>query len=84
MNKLLIALLAAPSIALADGKAISDMLRTYAPPPQVIYVQPNVNPLPPAYLPPVQGNPNLSGDSYNQFNNNVIVPSTQGFDLYGK
>ena len=67
----------------ADAKDIRDMLNTFAPPPQVVFVQPALNPLPPAYLPPVQGNPNLSGDSYNQFNNNVVVPSTQGYDLYG-
>jgi hypothetical protein len=83
MNKLLLTLLAVSTSAIAENNAISDMLRIYAPPQNVIFVQPAVNPLPPAYLPPVQGNPNLSGDSYNQFNNNVVVPSTQGYDLYG-
>lgn len=56
MNKLLLALLAVPSIALADAKDIRDMLNTFAQQPQVVFVQPNnFSPNPPAYLPPVRG-----------------------------
>jgi hypothetical protein len=55
MNKLLLALLAVSTSAIAENNAISDMLRIYAPPQNVIFVQPAVNPLPPAYLPPVRG-----------------------------
>ena len=39
----------------AENRAISDMLNTYARQPQVVFVQPALNPLPPAYLPPVRG-----------------------------
>ena len=41
--------------AKAENRAISDMLNTYARQPQVVFVQPALNPLPPAYLPPVRG-----------------------------
>lgn len=54
MNKLLLLLLVSGN-CMADAKDIRDMLNTFAPQPQVIFVQPNVMPLPPAYLPPVRG-----------------------------
>lgn len=79
MNKLLVALLAVPSIALADAKDIRDMLNTFAPQPQVVFVQPNnFAPNPPAYLPPVRGRMlepvDFGGARLNE---------TPSFDLYG-
>lgn len=79
MNKLLVALLAVPSIALADAKDIRDMLNTFAPQPQVVFVQPNnFVPNPPAYLPPVRGRVLEPVDFMP-----ARLHETSSFDLYG-
>lgn len=61
--------------------------RAYANPP--VYIPPQVivvpaygynQVIPPAYIAPIQGNPNAG--SYN-FNNNVVVPSPRNINLYG-
>lgn len=80
MNKLLLALLAVPSIALADAKDIRDMLNTFAPQPQVVFVQPNnFAPNPPAYLPPVRGRVLEPVDFMP-----ARLHETSSFDLYGE
>lgn len=82
MNKLLLALLLTSNVAMADdwesvNRMLNDNIRTrayanppvYVPPPVVIVVpQQGYNQvLPPAYIPPIQGNPNVQGYNYNTF-----------------
>lgn len=82
MNKLLLALLLTSNVAMADSWAEianthNDNIRArayanppvYIPPPVVIIVpQQGLNQvIPPAYIPPIQGNPNLQGYNYNLF-----------------
>lgn len=81
MNKLLLALLLISNVAMADdwesvNRMLNDNIRTrtysnppvYIPPP--VYIAPpayNYNQvIPPAYIPPIQGNPNAG--SYNFYN----------------
>lgn len=81
MNKLLIALILTSNAAMADSwgeiaNTLNDNIRTrayanppvYIPPP--VYIAPpayNYNQvIPPAYIPPIQGNPNAG--SYNFYN----------------
>lgn len=63
----------------ADAKDIRDMLNTYAPQPQVVFVQPNnFVPNPPAYLPPVRGRVLDPVDFMP-----ARLHETSSFDLYG-
>jgi hypothetical protein len=83
MNKLLLALLLTSNVAFADSwgeiaNTLNDNIRTrayanppvgYIPPPVVIVVpQQGYNQvIPPAYIAPIQGNPNVQGYNYNTF-----------------
>lgn len=82
MNKLLLALLLTSNVAMADSwgeiaNTLNDNIRTRAyanpqvhvPPPVVIVVpQQGYNQvLPPVYIAPIQGNPNVQGYNYNTF-----------------
>lgn len=54
--KLLIALLAVPTIAMAENTVVNDILSSYARQPVIVIVpQNNLYPSPPAFLPPVRG-----------------------------
>lgn len=98
MNRLLLALLFTCNVAMADSwgeiaNTLNDNIRTraYANPPMYIPPQVIVVPaygynqvIPPAYIAPIQGNPNLSNRSWGEhFQSNIVVPSPRNINLYG-
>jgi hypothetical protein len=69
MQKISFLLILASSNCIADAKDIRNMLNTFAPQPQVIYIQPNnhLYPLPPINLQPILGKPNLNSNNIDLF-----------------
>ncbi len=85
MRKISFLLILVSTNCIADAKDIRNMLNTFAPQPQVIYIQPNnqLYPLPPINLQPIQGNSDLNSNNIDLFGG-AKLNDTQKIDLYGK
>lgn len=85
MRKFSFLLLLVSTNCIADPKDIRNMLNTFVPQPQVIYIYPNNQfyPLPPTNLQPIQGNPTFNNNNLNLFGG-AKLNETSPINLYGK